>query len=113
METAPTRLQQLLAFYEEDPSDPFTVYAIATEYRSAGQQEQAWQYYNELLTKHPSYVGTYYHAAKLLAEQGDVTQAEQVYRTGLQTARKAGQMHAASELQQALNQLLGLDYEDD
>ncbi|KAA9339409.1 tetratricopeptide repeat protein [Hymenobacter busanensis] len=113
METAPTRLQQLLAFYEEDPADPFTVYAIATEYRSAGNQPQAWLYYQELLNKHPDYVGTYYHAGKLLAEQGDAQHAEQVYRKGLLVARKAGQMHAASELQGALNQLLGLDYEDD
>jgi tetratricopeptide (TPR) repeat protein len=109
----PSRLQQLLAFYQEDPNDPFTIYAIATEYRSAGDQSQAWEYYQKLLSEHPDYVGTYYHAGKLLAELGQAEQAEQVYRTGLTTARRAGQMHAASELQQALNQLLGLDYEDD
>ncbi|WP_400191341.1 tetratricopeptide repeat protein [Hymenobacter sp. B81] len=113
METTPSRLEQLLAFYREDPADPFTVYAIATEYRSAGQPTQAWPYYQELLEQHPGYVGTYYHAGKLQAEQGDAAQAEQILRKGLQVARQAGQLHAASELQQALNQVLGLDYEDD
>jgi hypothetical protein len=58
-------------------------------------------------------VGTYYHAGKLLEQLEKPEEAEKVYRRGLQVSRKAGQMHAASELQQALNQLLGLDYEDD
>ncbi|RZK28249.1 MAG: tetratricopeptide repeat protein, partial [Hymenobacter sp.] len=32
--TAPSRLQQLLAFYQDDPNDAFTIYALATEYRA-------------------------------------------------------------------------------
>jgi tetratricopeptide (TPR) repeat protein len=110
--TAPSRLQQLLAFYEEDPTDAFTIYALATEYR-ADDPKLAWEYYQKLLTEHPDYVGTYYHAGKLLEGFGKKDEAEQVYRKGLVVSRKAGQMHAASELQQALNSCLGLDYEDD
>lgn len=112
MNTPPTRLQQLLAFYEADPADAFTIYALATEYR-AQQPAQAWEYYQKLLAEHPDYVGTYYHAGKLLEQFGKKDEAEKVYRTGLAVARKAGQQHAASELLQALNSCLGLDYEDD
>lgn len=110
---APSRLQQLLAFYQADPTDPFTLYALATEYRSAGDIAQAGAFYDRLLAEHPDYVGTYYHAASLRAEQGDPAEAERIYRLGLQVARRAGQHHAAAELQGALNKLLGLDYEDD
>ena len=112
METKPSRLQQLLAFLEDDPKDPFTLYAIATEYREK-EPERAMEYYNTLLAEHPDYVGTYYHAGKMLEQLKKPDEAEKVYRLGLSVARKAGQMHAASELQQALNQCLGLDYEDD
>jgi tetratricopeptide (TPR) repeat protein len=112
METTPSRLQQLLAFYEDDPNDPFTIYAIATEYRET-EPERAMEYYNKLLAEHPDYVGTYYHAGKMLEYLHKPDEAEKVYRSGLSVARRAGQMHAASELQQALNQCLGLDYEDD
>ena len=112
MNTPPTRLQQLLAFYEDDPTDAFTIYALATEYR-AQEPERAWEYYQKLLTEHPDYVGTYYHAGKLLEHFDKKNEAEKVYRTGLTVARKAGQQHAASELLQALNSCLGLDYEDD
>lgn len=112
METSPNRLQQLLAFYADDPNDAFTIYALATEYRSS-EPLLALKYYQTLLDEHPDYVGTYYHAGKLLEQLEKPEEAEKVYRRGLQVSRKAGQMHAASELQQALNQLLGLDYEDD
>ena len=110
--SSPSRLQQLLAFYEEDPYDPFTIYALATEYR-ATEPLRAWEFYKKLLAEHPDYVGTYYHAGKLLEGFGKKDEAEQVYRKGLVASRKAGQLHAASELQQALNSCLGLDYEDD
>ena len=109
---APTRLAQLLAFYAADPTDPFVLYALATEYR-ADAPETAWQYYQKLLADHPDYVGTYYHAGKLLEEFGRPAEAEEIYRKGLLVSRRAGQLHAASELQQALNSCLGMDYEDD
>ena len=112
MNTPPTRLQQLLAFYADDPADAFIVYALATEYR-VQEPERAWEYYQKLLTEHPDYVGTYYHAGKLLEQFGKKNEAEKVYQTGLMVARKAGQQHAASELRQALNSCLGLDYEDE
>ena len=112
MNTTPTRLQQLLAFYEDDPTDAFIIYALATEYR-AQAPEQAWEFYQKLLAEHPDYVGTYYHAGKLLEQFNKPDEAEKVYRTGLLVARKAGEQHAASELRQALNSCLGLDYEDD
>jgi tetratricopeptide (TPR) repeat protein len=112
MDTTPTRLQQLLSFYADDPNDPFTIYAIATEYRAA-EPHRAMSYYQTLLDEHPDYVGTYYHAGKLLEQLQKPEEAEKVYRRGLQVSRQAGQLHAASELQQALNSLLGLDYEDE
>jgi tetratricopeptide (TPR) repeat protein len=110
--SAPSRLDQLLAFYQDDPTDPFTIYALATEYRAA-EPLRAWEYYQKLLAEHPGYVGTYYHAGKLLEGFGRKEEAEKVYRDGLKVSRQAGQLHAASELQQALNSCLGMDYEDD
>ncbi len=109
---APSRLQQLVAFYEADPTDPFTIYALATEYRAA-EPLRAWEFYEKLLTEYPDYVGTYYHAGKLLEGFGKKDEAERVYRKGLVVSRQAGQLHAASEIQQALNSCLGLAYEDE
>ncbi|MBC7446797.1 MAG: tetratricopeptide repeat protein [Hymenobacteraceae bacterium] len=108
-----SRLASLLAFLADDPTDPFTLYALATEYRAAGDAAEAWKYYDVLLREHPGYVGTYYHAAALLTELGRRDEAEVVYRTGLVEARKQGQHHAAAELQGAFLKFQGLDYEDE
>lgn len=107
-----SRLDQLLAFYADDPHDPFTIYALATEYRST-DPEKAREYYEILLRDHENYVGTYYHAAKLYDELGQKDEAGRVYKKGLKISRQEGNLHAYSELQQAYNKFQGLDFEDD
>jgi Tfp pilus assembly protein PilF len=106
------RLEQLFKFLEEDPTDPFTIYAIATEYRNT-DREKALGYYEKLLSEHERYVGTYYHAAKLYEELGQNDLAEQTYKNGMLISRQEGNLHAFSELQQAYNKFAGLDYEDE
>lgn len=112
MEMNHNRLEQLFEFYKEDPSDPFTIYAIATEYR-ATEPEKALEYYEKLLAEHENYVGTYYHAAKLYEALNRPEDAEKTYQKGLKISRQEGNMHAFSELQQAYNKFKGLDYEDE
>ena|SRR6478752_3796694 len=112
METNNSRLAQLLSFYQEDPTDPFTIYALAMEYLKLDVNESR-KYYELLLTEHRHYVGTYYHAAKLYIELGLPDKADEVYQKGLKIARQEGNMHAFSELQQAYNKFKGLDYEDE
>lgn len=107
-----SRLDQLLAFYADDPHDPFILYALATEYLPT-DPEKAKTYYETLLRDHANYVGTYYHAAKLYDQLGLKDEAEQVYKKGLKVSRQEGNMHAFAELQQAYNKFMGLDYEDD
>jgi Tfp pilus assembly protein PilF len=106
------RIEQLLKFLQEDPNDPFTIYALATEYRNSDKQK-AMAYYEQLLAEHENYVGTYYHAAKLYEEFGQNDKAESIYKKGMLISRQEGNMHAFSELQQAYNKMMGLDYEDD
>lgn len=108
----PTRLDQLFEFYKEDPTDPFTIYAIATEYLKIDIQKSR-EYYEILLANHETYVGTYYHAAKLYEQMGEKDKAEAIYKKGLKISRQEGNLHAFSELQQAYNKMMGLDYEDD
>jgi len=100
-----SRLEQLLRFWQEDPNDPFTLYALATEYRST-DPAQAICYYETLLTEHPEYVGTYYHAAKLYAERGQPAKAEDTFRKGLEISQQAGQRNAHRELQAAYREFL-------
>jgi len=108
-----TRLNKLLAFLTTSPDDPFILYALATEYNTLNDTEQAFYYYLKLVDEHPSYVGTYYHLGKLYQKEQQQEKAIAIYQLGMQRAREKGDRHAFSELQGAYNMAAGLDYEDD
>ena len=108
-----TRLTKLLAFLTTEPNDPFILYALATEYNTLNDTEQAFYYYLKLVEEHPGYVGTYYHLGKLYEKTGKADLAIETYQKGMLRARDKSDMHAFSELQGAYNSAAGLDYEDD
>ena len=57
-------LSQLQQFYKEEPTDPFNIYALATEYLKT-DLIQSKLLFEELLNNHSAYIATYYHAAAL------------------------------------------------
>jgi tetratricopeptide (TPR) repeat protein len=94
------RIQLLLHYIEEQPKDPFNVYALAMEYRDE-QPAQALLYLNQLLTEHPTYLATYYHAAALYAEQENRPAAEETYQRGIELAKAQANEKAVQELSRA------------
>jgi tetratricopeptide (TPR) repeat protein len=99
------RLKQLFTFLEEDPNDPFLLYAIATEY-NVSEPEKALPYFDKLLSEHPDYVPTYYHAARLYAEIDEPEKAETIFKTGIAQAGKQGERLALRELKSAYEEFL-------
>jgi hypothetical protein len=99
------RIEQLLAFYEDDPKDPFNIYCLATEYKEY-DQAKAWEYYSQLLREHPTYLATYYHAAELLIERDEIDEAERLIDKGIELAIAQNNQLALRELRNLLNNLL-------
>ena len=99
------RLKLLQEYLKNDPNDPFNLYAIATEYRDEAPQK-ALEYYEQLLTQHPDYLPTYYHAANLYAELNEGAKAEEIYNKGIALAKHQGNSLALRELQNALDEFL-------
>jgi len=99
------RLQQLLTFLEEDPDDPFTLYAIAIEY-SKTDDAQASKYFDQLLQDHPSYVPTYYHAAQLCLKLDQPQKAVKIFEQGIEQAQRQQDVLALRELRNAYDQYL-------
>ena len=95
------RLDRLLEFYREDPDDAFTVFALASEYRKTADTSNARKYYELLVSKHPEYVGTYYHLGKLYEDLGLAESALETYDTGIEVATRLRDNHSRSELQSA------------
>ncbi len=108
-----SRLEKLLEFLKNEPNDEFLQYALATEYLRLNETEKALAYYENLVTNHPDYVGTYYHLGKLYEALNRKDDAISTYEKGMGIARKMRDNHALSELQSVYNQVNGMDDDDD
>ena len=107
------RIAQLEEFLKESPNDPFLYYALTLEYQKLGDDFKTRAGFEHLVQTFPDYVGTYYHFGKFLERLGESQQAEEIYRRGIDIAAQLRNHHAKGELMGALNQLLGLDDEDE
>jgi tetratricopeptide (TPR) repeat protein len=96
------RLDQLLDLLKEDPNDAFLRYGVAMEYAKAGRHEEALAAFNELLKRDPNYVAGYFMAGRTCEQKGDLEAAKVFYKSGIATAEKIGDTHAAGEISSAL-----------
>ena len=101
-------MEALLGFYREDPDDPFTRFALASEYLKQEEFDQALVFFKGLVTDHPGYVGTYYHLGKLYEHLGQTPEAITTYQAGIAQAQEQNDFHARAELQSALLEAQGL-----
>jgi Tfp pilus assembly protein PilF len=99
------RIEKLKEFLKQDPRDSFVQHALALEYIKEGNDSQARQLFEEILTREPGYVGSYYHLAKLFERNGDTESATKWYEKGMEQARNAGENHAYNELRSAYEEL--------
>ena len=100
-----SRLQQLETLLGKDPDDPFLRYGIALEHKKAGRLDEALAWLEKTLAADAAYCYAYYQQGQIHEALGDTSAASAVYRRGLSAARRAGDAHAASELQTALDLL--------
>lgn len=100
------RIQKLLDFLKASPNDNFLKHALALEYVKLNDISKAKALFEEILTKNPDYVGSYYHLAKLLEQTGEKENAIGWYEKGMAAAKKAGDNHAYNELKSAYEDLV-------
>ncbi len=103
--TASPRRAMLEKFVEQHPSDAFGRYGLAMECAAAGELAAAEAHFAKLVETSPQYVPAYYHYGQLLARLEKLDEARHILRTGMEVARKAGDSHTFSELEQALGDL--------
>lgn len=99
------RIQLLRQFAEEEPENPFNGYALALEFRESDPKE-AQSLFAKLLSEHPTYLATYFPAAHLYAEMGEIDQAKMVFESGISLAREQKNAKALQELQNAYQNFL-------
>ena len=98
------RIEMLEKFMEDDPTDPFPIYALALEYQVT-EPSKTRQLFEQLLTTHPDYLPTYYMAGNFFLEQGEVERATGVLLLGLKLAKRLYELAALRELQSVLDNI--------
>ena len=99
------RLQMLEKMIAAGTRDPFVRYARALELRGVGQLDDALAALSEVRTLHPEYVPTFLMAGQIAVELERNDDAREWLSAGLRAAVAAGDEHARSELQSALDAL--------
>src|SRR5687767_15791244 len=91
------RIEQLRQFYQDDPNDPFNLYALALEYLKH-DVEQSKKFFEKLLQAHEEYLPAYYHAAKLYQDLDLKNLAMQTYQKGIALAKRRNEHKTLREL---------------
>jgi Tfp pilus assembly protein PilF len=100
------RIETLKTLLVQNGADNFLQHALALEYVKINDDAAAREQWETLLNRDETYVGSYYHLAKLLERQGETEQAIATYEKGMQVAKRAGDNHAYNELQMAYEDLV-------
>ncbi|TDE03269.1 tetratricopeptide repeat protein [Flavobacterium sandaracinum] len=106
------RIEQLQEFLKEDSNDSFLKYALALEYVLVKEKDTAVNYFLKLLNDDENYVASYYQLGKLYESLNEVDKAAEIYKRGIEIAKKMGNKKTLLELQEVYNMLLGIDEDE-
>ncbi len=98
-----SRQVELEKMFDDNPDDPFIIYALAREYEQNLATFQALLMYEHLVTQHPAYIATYYHYAKLLYSAGNRNEAVRMLQNGMDWSTKENDIHSLSEMKALLS----------
>jgi predicted Zn-dependent protease len=97
------RIDAFRAFVARSPDDAFARYSLAMALRGAGRAEEAASEFRETARRRPDYVPTYLMLGQVLEALGRDAEAGEAYERGIAAATRSNDMHARSELEQALD----------
>lgn len=99
------RVKQLEEFIKENPNDPFLKYALALEHIESNNA-LAISIFRQLLSDHPDYLPSYFHAAQLLTELEENDEAKEVFEKGIELSKVKKDQKTLAELQNAYQNFL-------
>jgi tetratricopeptide (TPR) repeat protein len=100
-----SRIEQFELTLEQKKDDPFIWYALGVEYKNEQNFDKSQHYFEQCMKRFPEYVPTYLQYGMLLADSDMYENAKAVLDVGIQKAKKAGNAHAASEMEGVLSTL--------
>lgn len=93
------KIEQMLA---AEPGDTFLRYSLAMELDKEGNHEASLALFAELTHDEPAYVPAYFMAAQQLVRLTRFEEARTLLRSGIETATRQQDLHAAGEMNEFL-----------
>jgi tetratricopeptide (TPR) repeat protein len=99
------KLQQLFRLLQREPNDTFLLYGIGMEHKKLDALPAAIEYFDRVIANDAGYCYAYFQKGQVFEQMADPEKAQQAYRDGIAAAKRAGDAHAQSELEAALDML--------
>ena len=99
------RVGALNEILTQNPHDTFARYGLAMEYSKQGDLDRAMAEFSILLKADPNYTPGYFMAAQTLVRADRTAEAKAMLSDGIASARRAGNLHAQSEMEAMLAEL--------
>ncbi len=96
----------LKSILESDPANALARYGLAMELVKLGHLEEGVTEFRTLVEHNPDHAYGYYQCGQALERLDRIAEARDAYTQGVAAAKRAGDQHARSEIQTALD-LLG------
>lgn len=104
-----SRIEQLQEFLKDDINDSFLKYALALEYVRVKENATARDCFLKLIKDDENYIAGYYQLGKLYESLNEVEKAMEIYKKGIEIAKKIEDAKTLLELQEAYDMLIGID----
>jgi Flp pilus assembly protein TadD len=98
-------MNKLRAMLEQQPDDPFLLYALAMEHKKAGEASAAIEHFRRVIQLDPGYCYAYHQIGLIHENAGDTASAKSAYQEGIDAAIRKGDAHAREEIEAALEML--------
>jgi Tfp pilus assembly protein PilF len=102
-----SRIETLRSLVEQDPANSRLRYMLAMETVNSGDLSGAVAIFQEVLSRDPAYGAAYFHGGQTLEKLGQIEDAREIYRRGIDATTRNGDGHTRGELQGALDLLGG------
>jgi tetratricopeptide (TPR) repeat protein len=99
------KLQKLHLMLQRQPNDPFLLYGVAMEHKKASELPQAIEFLDRVISSDPNYCYAYFQKGQIYEMSGAPDAARRAYNEGITAAQRAGDAHAQSEIQGALEMI--------
>lgn len=99
------RIGKLKRILENEPNDSFARYALGLEMAGKGETQVAVSIFQEVIHRDPAYIPAYQQLGYAYEKLGRRADAAETFRRGIEVAAQQNDLHARSEMQEALDEL--------